>query len=115
MDKEKPDYRIFGSYTRNLYSVFKKYDNSDRIQTCNLRKAFNDLSLYPSYSQILEMVHFAEEIGYSDDAVKDTPRCDNCLNSCAFIHSPYIHLAREVIVIIACLFAHQYTSRVNSA
>uniref|UniRef100_A0A2C9LCP8 EF-hand domain-containing protein n=1 Tax=Biomphalaria glabrata TaxID=6526 RepID=A0A2C9LCP8_BIOGL len=68
MEKEKPDYRIFGSYTRSLYNVFKKYDNNDRIQTCNLRKAFNELNLYPSYSQIQEMVHCAVEYGSPCDA-----------------------------------------------
>ncbi|XP_059150943.1 uncharacterized protein LOC131937480 isoform X2 [Physella acuta] len=68
MAKESTDYRIFGSYTRQLYNIFKKYDDNDRIQKCNLRKAFNDLQLYPSHSQIQEMVHCAVEYGSPCDA-----------------------------------------------
>ncbi|BFZ19962.1 hypothetical protein BsWGS_23001 [Bradybaena similaris] len=73
-DKQTTDYgsgdggKIFGSYTRDLYSVFKKYDNNEKIQSCNLRKAFNDLDLYPSHSQIQEMVHCAVEYGSPCDA-----------------------------------------------
>ncbi|GFS15995.1 RalBP1-associated Eps domain-containing protein [Elysia marginata] len=60
--------RIIGSYTRDLHSVFKRYDDHGRIKSCNLRKAFNDLHLYPSYSQIREMVHCAVEYGSPCDA-----------------------------------------------
>ncbi|KAK3769130.1 hypothetical protein RRG08_067107 [Elysia crispata] len=60
--------QIFGSYTRDLRSVLKRYDDHGRIKSCNLRKAFNDLHLYPSHSQIREMVHCAVEYGSPCDA-----------------------------------------------
>ncbi|XP_012938395.1 uncharacterized protein LOC101846735 [Aplysia californica] len=62
------DYRICGAYTRDLYVVFKKYDDNDRIKMSNLRLAFNDLQLFPSHSQIQEMVHCAVEYGSPCDA-----------------------------------------------
>lgn len=62
------DYRIFGSYSRDLYKVFKKYANEDRIKLSDLRTAFNELYLFPSHSQITEMVHCAVEYGSPCDA-----------------------------------------------
>ncbi|GFO00601.1 ralbp1-associated eps domain-containing protein [Plakobranchus ocellatus] len=60
--------RVIGSYTRDLHLVFKRYDDNNRIKSCNLRKAFNDLHLFPSHSQIREMVHCAVEYGSPCDA-----------------------------------------------
>ncbi|CAG2230302.1 RAW [Mytilus edulis] len=47
-----------------LYEVFRKYDDGNgRIPLCQLRKAFNEVHLYPSKSQIFEMVQCAVEYG----------------------------------------------------
>ena len=37
--------------SRNLWTVFKKYDDNGRLQISNIRSAFNDLDLFPSHSQ----------------------------------------------------------------
>lgn len=55
--------RIFGSFTRELWDIFKLYADRGRLQSSNIRKAFNDLHLYPSHSQVQEMVHCAVEYG----------------------------------------------------
>uniref|UniRef100_A0A0B7AYK2 EF-hand domain-containing protein n=2 Tax=Arion vulgaris TaxID=1028688 RepID=A0A0B7AYK2_9EUPU len=69
MERNKStDFRILGVYTRMLYSVYKKYDNHDKIKSSDLRQAFHDLHLYPSHSQIQEMVHCAGECGRKCDS-----------------------------------------------
>lgn len=56
--------RIWGSVTRELYEVFRRYDDGNgRIPRNKLRKAFNDVDLFPSKSQIYEMVQCAVEYG----------------------------------------------------
>ncbi|VDI68593.1 uncharacterized protein LOC143063809 isoform X1 [Mytilus galloprovincialis] len=55
---------FWGHVTRELYEVFRKYDDGNgRIPLCQLRKAFNEVHLYPSKSQIFEMVQCAVEYG----------------------------------------------------
>ncbi|XP_041370565.1 uncharacterized protein LOC121384307 isoform X2 [Gigantopelta aegis] len=56
--------KIFGVYTSQLWEVFKRYDlGQNKLPITSLRAAFNELSLFPSNSQILEMVHCAVEYG----------------------------------------------------
>ncbi|KAK7094467.1 uncharacterized protein [Littorina saxatilis] len=62
-DNQNEESNIFGSFTRRLWAVFKNYANHGRLQMSNLRSAFNDLDLFPSHSQIQEMVHCAVEYG----------------------------------------------------
>ncbi|KAL8563179.1 hypothetical protein ACOMHN_061004 [Nucella lapillus] len=62
-DIEKEENKIFGGFTRDLWNVFKQYDDNGWLQISNIRTAFNHLDLFPSYSQIQEMVHCAVEYG----------------------------------------------------
>ncbi|XP_046570432.1 uncharacterized protein LOC124278705 [Haliotis rubra] len=56
--------KIFGEYTSDLWEVFKRYDlGENKLPISILRRAFCELNLYPSYSQVLEMVHCAVEYG----------------------------------------------------
>ncbi|KAJ8300058.1 hypothetical protein KUTeg_021577 [Tegillarca granosa] len=56
--------RIWGKVTRELLKVFNKYeDGKDRLPISKLREACNQLHLYPSNSQVFEMVQCAVEYG----------------------------------------------------
>ncbi|XP_025112006.1 uncharacterized protein LOC112574880 isoform X2 [Pomacea canaliculata] len=50
-------------FEKELWTVFKKYDDDGKLKISNIRSAFNDLNLFPSYSQVQEMVHCAVEYG----------------------------------------------------
>ncbi|KAK7475447.1 hypothetical protein BaRGS_00033328 [Batillaria attramentaria] len=63
VETSEDERRIFGSFTRQLLQVFKKYEDKGWLQISNIRLAFNDLDLYPSHSQVQEMVHCAVEYG----------------------------------------------------
>ncbi|XP_050411539.1 uncharacterized protein LOC126826475 isoform X2 [Patella vulgata] len=58
---EKP--RIFGPYTRHLLEIFERYAKDGKLSLCNVVSAFHDLNLYPSHSQVHQMVHCAVEYG----------------------------------------------------
>ncbi|OWF54682.1 uncharacterized protein LOC110442397 [Mizuhopecten yessoensis] len=56
--------RVWGRVTRDLLTVYKQYACSkNRLPTCRLREAFNSLHLFPSNSQVYEMVQCAVECG----------------------------------------------------
>ncbi|XP_076454700.1 uncharacterized protein LOC143289567 [Babylonia areolata] len=63
VDSDKEENKIFGGFTSDLWNVYKKYDDNGWLQISNIRTAFNDLELFPSQSQVQEMVHCAVEYG----------------------------------------------------
>ena len=70
----KEDYKsegIFGEITKNLRSVWTPRVVDKNRDTINdelkIRQLFNDLGLYPSKSQVYEMIHCAREGGDSCD------------------------------------------------
>ncbi|ESP04906.1 hypothetical protein LOTGIDRAFT_229984 [Lottia gigantea] len=63
------DFHIFGPFTGHLSQIFEKYEEDGRVCEKKLIDAFHDLNLFPSKSQIHEMVHCAVEYG--------SPCCDD--------------------------------------
>ncbi|XP_060079047.1 uncharacterized protein LOC132558496 [Ylistrum balloti] len=56
--------RIWGRVTRDLLTVYNQYACCEnRLPTCRLRETFNSLNLFPSNSQVYEMVQCAMEYG----------------------------------------------------
>ena len=45
-------------YFRELYEIFRKYDDGNsRIPMCQLRKAFNEVNLFPAKSQSKAIIY----------------------------------------------------------
>ncbi|KAL4234692.1 hypothetical protein ACF0H5_006333 [Mactra antiquata] len=56
--------KVWGSFTSSLWSVFRKYsDEEHHLHFSKLRRSFNDLELFPSTSQVHEMLMCAVEYG----------------------------------------------------
>ncbi|XP_048776733.2 uncharacterized protein LOC125680942 isoform X1 [Ostrea edulis] len=56
--------RIWGKTTRDLLRVFNKFqDGNERLPIHQIRDVFNSIGLYPSNSQVFEMVQCAVEYG----------------------------------------------------
>lgn len=50
-----------GKNERKLWSIYQKYTKGDCVPLNSVRDAFNDLKLYPSLTQVHEMVCYAKE------------------------------------------------------
>ncbi|XP_029639739.1 uncharacterized protein LOC115214842 isoform X1 [Octopus sinensis] len=52
---------VYGTFSRKLWSTYQKYMKGDCIPFNSIRDAFNELNLYPSLTQVHEMVWSTKE------------------------------------------------------